>query len=90
MSPFIEKFIAEKPRGVMLIFARMGNKDIQKMINHGAYFLMLRKRIKFISRDLIQSNSAGADSCLVAWNLSEFDNINLDGVIVCKPNPNEK
>lgn len=82
MSPFIDKFINEKPDGVMLIFARMGNKDIQKLIKNGAYFLMLRKRIKFISREGIVGNSAGADSCLVSWNKEELESVNLEGVII--------
>ena len=84
MSPFIKKFIKEKPSGVMLIFARMGNKDVQSLVKEGAYFLMLRKRIKFISREGIQGDSAGADSCLVSWNKEELENIDLEGIIVGK------
>ena len=82
MEAFVDKFIKEKPAGVMLIFARMGNKSVQKLIQHGAYFLMLRKRIKFISRDGVQRHPAGADSCIISWNREELEAINLDGVII--------
>jgi hypothetical protein len=82
LAPFMEKFIIEKPRGVMLIFARMGNEYVQRAIKSGAYCFLLRKRISFVKKDLSKASTSGADSMLVFWNLSEMDHIKLDGVLI--------
>ena len=67
MTPFVDKFIEHK-KGIMLIFARMGNKDIHKLIESGAYFYFLRKRVKFISKDGKSDTNSGTDSCLVFYD----------------------
>ena len=59
LTPFIDKFINERPRGFMLIFARMGSKGIQKLLKEGAYVYCLRKRIHFMQKDGIKKTNAG-------------------------------
>jgi len=66
IMPFIEKFSKHK-HGVMLIFARMGSKGVQHLIRTGATFYFLRKRIKFIQKDLTEDTNAGTDSALVFY-----------------------
>ena len=85
ITPFIEKFIMHK-KGVMLIFARMGNKDVQKVVKSGACFYMLRKRIHFIDKNHKKHTNAGADSCLVFYEnkwkdkiLSTFEGVLMSG-----------
>ena len=49
IMPFIDKFIKHR-KGVALVFARMGNKYMQKLISIGAMVFCLRKRIAFIDK----------------------------------------
>lgn len=79
IMPFIDKFILEKPDGLMLIFARMGNVGIQKLLNSGAYFFFLRNRVRFVSKGLSIKSNAGTDSALVFWKGSEFEKIKVNG-----------
>lgn len=83
IEPFIEKFIMHK-KGVMLIFARMGNKNVQKLVRSGAFLFMLRKRIHFIDKNLKKHTNAGADSCLVFYQDKWYEIIanNFDGVFM--------
>lgn len=82
ITSFIDKFITEKPYGVMLIFSRMGTEGVQRMIKNGAHCLLLRKRVRFIRKDGSIGGSAGTDSMLVFWNASEIENLKVDGVVV--------
>jgi len=84
IAPFIEKFIKEKPDGMMLIFARMGSQPVQDLINSGAYLYLLRKRVKFKRKDGSHNGSAGTDSMLVFFNYDEFFKIDHDGVLIQK------
>jgi len=59
IGPFIKKFIEEKPKGFLLIFARMGSKEIQSLIKAGAYFFFLRKRIHFVEKSGAKKNKCG-------------------------------
>lgn len=63
IGPFINKFMAHK-KGIALIFARMGNKDVQALMKEGANFFYLRNRVKFISKSGDSKTNAGADSAL--------------------------
>lgn len=67
MTPFIDRFIEHK-RGCMLIFARMDNRDVQKLISSGSFFYFLRKRVKFIDKNGRVSSNAGTGSCLVFYD----------------------
>lgn len=86
IEPFIEKFIMHK-KGVMLIFARMGNKNIHSLVNSGACFFFLRKRVKFINKSGKKDTNSGTDSCLVFYEnkwqqkiASFFDGICMKGI----------
>lgn len=67
LDPFVDKFIKHK-KGVILIFARMDNKSIHKLIEAGAYFYFLRQRIKFITKNLKTKHNGGVGSCLVFFD----------------------
>lgn len=67
LKPFVDKFMNHK-KGVMLLFARMGNESIQKLINDGAYFYFLRKRLRFIRKDEGKSTNAGTDNCFIFYD----------------------
>lgn len=83
ITPFIEKFIEEKPSGFMLIFSRMGSEGVQKLIKNGAYVFCLRKRITFIQKQGIKKTNAGTDSCLVFWNKDEIRFLSeIDGILI--------
>lgn len=82
ISPFVDKFISETPDGMMLIFARMGSRDVQKLIENGAYFFLLRKRVYFINKEGVRGTNAGTDSMLVFWKYDEIYNIDLAGALV--------
>jgi hypothetical protein len=84
ISPFINKFIEHKD-GVMLIFARMGNIDVQKLIQAGAYLYMLRKRVCFYNKNGIKVTNAGTDSMLVFFDdsfICKLQQPDLIGVFV--------
>lgn len=82
MTPFIEKF-CQHQKGVMLIFARMGSRNIQYLVKQGAVFFFLRKRIKFIKRDWTVDTNAGTDSALVFFDKKWVENITkLEGVLM--------
>lgn len=84
--PFIDKFLSHK-KGVMLIFARMGNKDVHRCIRSGATLFLFRKRIKFISKELVQKTNAGTDSMLVFFDEKYINRAHkLGGVFVKKLN----
>ena len=84
ITPFIEKFIKEKPSGMMLIFARMGSQQVQDLINAGAFLFLLRKRVKFKRKDGSHNGSAGTDSMLVFFDDNEKLKIHHDGVLIQK------
>ncbi len=80
---FVERFINEKPKGVMLIFARMGSKEMQSILRSGAFVYLLRKRIHFVEKNGIKKTNAGTDSCLVFYDFYEIMNCNkFEGVLI--------
>lgn len=82
IQPFIKKFIRHR-QGVMLIFARMGNVDVQHLLDSGAYAYCLRKRIYFIQKDGEKSTNAGTDSMLVFYDRKWKDKVSkLDGILI--------
>lgn len=85
ISPFIDKFIHEKPLGFMLIFARTGSENLQRLIKEGCYLYLFRKRVHFIQKDGLKKTNAGTDSCLVFWHESEKKYLNdIEGVLIQK------
>jgi len=84
ISPFIDKFIEHK-KGIMLIFARMDNVNVQKLIKSGSTLFLLRKRILFINKNHQKSSNAGTGSMLVFYDsdyIEKIKNSNLEGVFI--------
>ena len=83
IMPFVDKFSAHK-KGVMLVFARMGASYIQESLRGGAYIYCLRKRIAFIDKNGKKATNAGADSCLVFYDLRFYEiyKKHFDGVLI--------
>lgn len=86
IRPFINKFIAEKPSGFMLIFARMGSPGVQDLLNAGAYCFLLRKRISFVDLTGTKRANAGVDSALFFFDKQEINNIKHEGILIRKEN----
>lgn len=84
IKPFIQKFIDEKPKGFMLIFARMGSQGVQDLLNNGAYCFLLRKRISFVDLSGTKRANAGVDSALFFFDIDEIKNIRHEGVLIKK------
>ena len=67
------KKMAEHNNGILLIFARTGNKVWQEIIfPKAAAILFLRKRVKFLLPNGAPGGSAGCDSALVAFGLENI------------------
>ena len=67
--------------GILLIFARTGNKVWQEIIFPKAdAVLFLRKRIRFIGPDGKPGGSAGCDSALVAFGERNVDALRYCGI----------
>ena len=88
-QPLLYQFctkMAEHGNGILLIFARTGNKVWQEIIFPKAdAVLFLRKRIKFLLPDGTPGGSAGCDSALIAFGKENVDALwscGLDGSIV--------
>lgn len=65
IEPFIEKF-KQHNNGIALVFARMGTPWMQKWIKDGGSVFFLRKRVRFIQKDLGKPiSNSGADSCFL-------------------------
>jgi hypothetical protein len=82
--PFIEKFSNIK-EGIALVFARMGASWMQEFLNNGNEVFLLRKRIKFISKDFVSKTNAGTDSCfLIRGKLAKWkiENSGIEGVFI--------
>lgn len=82
---FCEK-MAEHGNGILLIFARTGNKVWQEIIFPKATaILFLRKRIQFIDNQGHRGGSAGCDSALVAFgkeNAEALQRCGIEGSII--------
>ena len=78
--------MAEHGNGILLIFARTGNKVWQEIIFPKAdAVLFLRKRIKFLLPDGTPGGSAGCDSALVAFgkeNVEALWKCGIEGSII--------
>jgi len=85
IDPFIEKFL-EHGDGIGLVFARMGTKWMHEFLSQGDAVFFLRKRIKFINRNMEVSSNAGCDSCLLLMGEKAIrcvKNCGLDGKLIC-------
>lgn len=78
--------MASHGNGILLIFARTGNKVWQEIIFPKATaVLFLRKRVRFIDADGVERGSAGCDSALVAFgwnNVEALARSGIDGKLV--------
>ena len=73
--------MAENGNGILLIFARTGNKTFQEVLMPSAdAILFLRKRIRFYLPDGTQGGSAGCDSCLIAFGKENVDALKASGI----------
>lgn len=82
---FCEK-MAEHGNGILLIFARTGNKVWQEIIFPKATaVLFLRKRIQFIDNQGVRGGAAGCDSALIAFgweNVAALESCGIEGKLV--------
>ena len=82
---FCEK-MAEHGNGILLIFARTGNKVWQEIIfPRATAVLFLRKRVRFIGPDGEPGGSAGCDSALIAFgweNVAALEKCGIEGKLV--------
>ena len=82
---FCEK-MAEHGNGILLIFARTGNKAWQEIIFPKATaILFLRKRIQFVDNQGFRGGSAGCDSALIAFgweNVAALEKCGIEGKLV--------
>ena len=78
--------MAEHGNGILLIFARTGNKVWQEIIFPKATaVLFLRKRIQFIDNEGNRGGSAGCDSALIAFgweNVAALERCGIEGKLV--------
>lgn len=84
MDMFCEKMI-KHGNGILLTFARTGNKTFQRLLREADAVLFLRKRIKFFLPNGEQGGSAGCDSALFAFgknNVRALWKSGLEGVII--------
>lgn len=89
-QPLLDQFcrkMAEHRDGIILVFARMGNKTIQNILLPNAdAILFLRHRIRFVSPNG-EKGSAGCDSCLIAFgenNVRALAHSGLDGFLMVR------
>lgn len=78
MTQFCEKMM-EHGNGVVLTFARTGNKMFQKMLGRADAVFFFRHRIKFYKPDGSRTNSAGCDSALFAFGENNVEAIRQSG-----------
>lgn len=88
-QPLLGQFcakMAEYGNGILLIFARTGNKVWQESVLPKAdAILFLRRRVRFCLPDGTPGGSAGCDSALVAYgyqNVEALRNSGLEGTLV--------
>lgn len=93
-QPLLTEFckrMAENRNGILLIFARTGNKCFQNILMPAAdAILFMRKRIRFYLPDGRQGAGAGCDSCLVAFgkeNVAALKNSGIQGLLLEKNGP---
>ena len=86
LSQFCKK-MAENGNGILLIFARTGNKDFQELLLKCDAVLFMRKRIRFYLPDGTRGGSAGCDSALFAFgreNVIALRNSGIEGALISK------
>lgn len=93
-QPLLTEFckrMAENGNGILLIFARTGNKCFQNVLLPAAdAVLFMRHRVRFYLPSGKQSGSAGCDSCLMAFgkeNVEALKNSGIQGVLLEKNGP---
>lgn len=80
LADFCKK-MAEHGNGILLIFARTGNKVWQESVFPKAdAVLFLRRRVRFCLPDGTQGGSAGCDSALVAYGWSNVEALRKSGL----------
>lgn len=82
---FCEK-MAQHGNGILLIFARTGNKVWQEIIfPRATAILFLRKRIQFVDNQGFKGGAAGCDSALIAFgweNVAALEKCGIEGRLV--------
>jgi hypothetical protein len=93
-NPLLEKFcrrMADNRNGILLMFARTGNKVFQNIVMPAAdAILFMRKRIRFYLPNGEQGGSAGCDSCLVAFgkdNVTALKDSCIQGLLLERNGP---
>lgn len=88
-QPLLTQFctrMAENHNGIILIFARTGNKAFQEVLMPNAdAILFMRHRVRFYLPDGKQGGSAGCDSCLIAFgkdNVDALKNAGIEGLLL--------
>ena len=80
LSQFCEK-MAGHGNGIVLVFARTGNKVMQEILMPKAdAMLFMRKRVRFYLPDGKQGGGAGCDSVLIAFGKSNADALKNSGI----------
>lgn len=83
-QPLLTQFcirMAENHNGILLIFARTGNKAFQEVLMPNAdAILFMRHRVRFYLPDGNQGGSAGCDSCLIAFGKDNVDALKTSGI----------
>lgn len=87
-KPLFEQFcekMMEHGNGIVLTFARTGNKTFQRMLMKADAVFFFRHRIKFHKPDGTLAGSPGCDSCLFAFgaeNVEAIARTDLEGVLI--------
>ena len=89
-QPLLSQFcrrMADNGNGILLVFARTGNKTFQEMLRRCDAVLFLRHRIRFFLPDGKQGGSPGCDSALLAFgqqNVTALRQSNIEGALIVK------
>jgi len=67
----------------VLCFARTETKAWQENVNQATGINLIKKRVKFLTKDGVEKSNGNAPSCLIAFGESAFSKIkNIEGIIV--------
>ena len=73
--------MVENGNGILLIFARTGNKCFQEILMPNAdAILFMRHRVRFYLPDGSRGGSAGSDSCLIAFGENNVRALKESGI----------
>ena len=83
-QPLLTEFckrMVENGNGILLIFARTGNKCFQEILMPNAdAILFMRHRVRFYLPDGSRGGSAGSDSCLIAFGQDNVRALKESGI----------